>query len=407
MEPADPRFLSARDAARALGISRATLYAYSSRGQLRSESVSGEPREHRYYREDVERLVERKEARRDPSKAVAKSLHMGAPVLESALTLVHDGRLYYRGEDVTVLAREATVEQVAALLWTGNAGEASVLFPQPCPLEAPQVWALRRMASGIPLCQMALPLAALVDVRAYDLRPGAVAESGARILWLLAHLIAGSDRPGPVAKAVRNAWAAGDKAAGEAIRAALILCADHELNVSAFAARCTASAAASPYDVVSSALATLKGRRHGGQGEQVEALFAEAASLGCARTAIANRLRRGETVPGLGHSLYPGGDPRAKLLLEMAQSSGNRKQWELVNGVANAAAELRQDLPNVDFGLAALTRAYRLPEGAPLLLFALGRTIGWIGHAMEQYATGTLIRPRARYTGPAPTDSAV
>jgi len=52
--------------------------------------------------------------------------------------------------------------------------------------------------------------------------------------------------------------------------------------------------------------------------------------------------------------------------------------------------------------LAAVTRAYRLPEQAPLLLFALGRTIGWIAHAIEEYASGELIRPRARYTGPAP-----
>ena len=61
-----------------------------------------------------------------------------------------------------------------------------------------------------------------------------------------------------------------------------------------------------------------------------------------------------------------------------------------------------QDRPNLDFGLAAITRAYELPAQAPVLLFALGRTIGWIAHAIEEYASGRLIRPRARYTGVVP-----
>jgi citrate synthase len=70
-----------------------------------------------------------------------------------------------------------------------------------------------------------------------------------------------------------------------------------------------------------------------------------------------------------------------------------------------AGFELLQDLPNLDFGLVALARTYGLPDSAPLLLFALGRTTGWIAHAIEQYGAGELIRPRARYTGPEPEES--
>jgi citrate synthase len=121
-----------------------------------------------------------------------------------------------------------------------------------------------------------------------------------------------------------------------------------------------------------------------------------------ARAVVANRLRRGERVPGFGHPLYPTGDPRAALLLKAAETAGNKEAWRLVRHLAKAGSELLQARPNLDFGLVAVARTYELPDHAPLVLFALGRTIGWIGHVIEQYASDELIRPRARYTGPPP-----
>src|SRR2546425_6224306 len=94
------RYLTAKQAADAVGVTRATLYAYTSRGQLQSEPAPGRPRERRYYREDIERLRTRNETRRDPAKAAEQGLHWGSPVLASAITLIHNGRLYYRGQDV-------------------------------------------------------------------------------------------------------------------------------------------------------------------------------------------------------------------------------------------------------------------------------------------------------------------
>src|SRR2546430_7897586 len=146
-------------------------------------------------------------------------------------------------------------------------------------------------------------------------------------------------------------------------------------------------------------MATLKGYKHGGASERVAALFEEAETPKRSRAVIANRLRRGESLPGFGHPLYPAGDPRAALLLKMSEAAGNKETLRLVRATARAGSELLQTQPNLDFGLVALARTYRLPDHAPLLLFALGRTVGWIGHAIEQYATGQLIRPRARYTG--------
>src|SRR5215831_13246758 len=103
------RYLTAQEAADSLGVSRTTLYAYTSRGQLRSEPSPEGTREHRYFREDIDRLLERKETRRDPAKAAARGLHWGSPVLESGLTLIHDGHLYYRGHDAIQLAETATL----------------------------------------------------------------------------------------------------------------------------------------------------------------------------------------------------------------------------------------------------------------------------------------------------------
>lgn len=401
MPPA--HFLTARQAATALGVTRATLYAYASRGQLRSEPVPGQTRERRYYREDVERLKERKAARRDPAKAAAHGLHWGEPVLESGITLIHGGTFHYRGHDAVKLARTASVEDVAALLWGASDTERERLFEQPNPLEARQLAQLDRFPADAPSrLQAALPIAGATDHAAFDLRPAAVRATGARILRLAVSVVAGRDARGPVHEALQHAWAPKHGTVADVIRTALVLSADHELNISAFAARCAASAGASPYDVVAAALATLKGYKHGGASERALSLVRQADSGHAARAAIVERLRQGERVAGFGHQLYPNGDPRAALLLRLAQASGNDAAWRPFRHLIRAGRELLNDEPNLDFGLAAITRAYRLPDEAPFLLFALGRTIGWIAHAMEEYASGHLIRPRARYTGPMP-----
>jgi len=412
--PATHYYLTARQAAGALGVTPATLYAYASRGQLRSEPVPGRPRERRYYREDVQRLQERKETRRDPAKAAARGLDWGGPVLESSITLIHEGRFYYRGRDAAALAQTASLEDVAALLWAAGEKERAALFTQPPALSRRQLARLRaaagtETANAVTMFQAALPIAAAADVASLDLRPAAVRQTGARIVRLLTACIAprycadDADAAGvPVHLALQGRWAPKRAAVADVIRTALVLCADHELNVSAFTARCAASAGASPYDVVSAAMATLKGYKHGGAANRVLALLAEADTPARARTAIANRLRGGERLPGFGHPLYPGGDPRAALLLRLAEASGNAVEWRRARGVLKAGSDALHDLPNLDFGLAAITRAYELPAEAPVLLFALGRTIGWIAHAIEEYAAGRLIRPRARYTGVVP-----
>ena len=126
------------------------------------------------------------------------------------------------------------------------------------------------------------------------------------------------------------------------------------------------------------------------------------------RAAVAERLRRGESIDGFGHPLYQHGDPRARTLLEMLRERyGRSSEYRFVAAFAEAVSSVTSEHPNIDFALAAVARVLKLPTGAPLILFAIGRSVGWIGQALEQYATGQLIRPRAKYVGPSPASASV
>jgi citrate synthase len=387
-------WLDADEAVEALGISRATLYAYVSRGRIRSEAAPGGERRRRYSRDDIERLAARARERRNPEKAAEQALHWGLPILESAITLIADERIYYRGRDAIAFARVHSVADAAALLWTGTS-DGALLGP------TPRGRAERPTAKGAPfiaVAQSALALAAAADPLAYDLRPHAVAQTGWRILWLLTRLAAPSGGEAQtIDTALTSAWGVPRSAA--LLRTALIACADHELNVSTFTARCVASAGASPYNVVIAGLAALEGTKHGGATARVDAAWDTLRRSDDLRRAFAERLRRGETIEGFGHRLYPGGDPRAALLLSMLPKG---KAATLARDVAAAAKAVLGEAPTVDFALVAVARALGLPHGAALTLFAIGRTIGWIGHAIEQYEAAAMIRPRAKYVGATP-----
>jgi len=405
---AKAQYLTAQEAAAELGVSPATLYAYVSRGLIHSEPVADNSRSRRYQRDDIQQLKERNELRHNPVKAAAKALHWGAPVLDSALTLIDDGHLYYRGHDAVELATTRTVEEVAALIWLGEAAaEAATLFEAAGKRASFRCLAMRRRVADLPpteMFQAILPVAAAEDVAAYDLRPSAVAQTGARILGLLTLVAAGRDEQGTdIAQTLQEGWVPDDPLAAQLLRAALILCADHELNVSAFTARCVASAGATSYAVVMAGLAALQGVKHGGSVEQVEAFLREVSTPTHAQAVIAHRLKHGEHLPGFGHLLYPAGDPRGKALLELTTNAyPDAPATALGEAIVTQVLRATGQHPTIDFGLAVLAGALQQPPGAALALFALGRTIGWIGHAIEQYQRDQLIRPRARYVGPAP-----
>ncbi len=399
MPPA--RYCTAKEAAVLLGVKEATLYAYVSRGLIRSEAVGDTPRQRLYLVEDVQKLVERKVQRRDPSKATREALHWGAPMLDSELTLITNQTLYYRGYDAARLARERTLEEVAALLWSGDFANATALFSA-----RPPVAGVVRTVMGMRLppmqrLQVALALSTAEDLSAYDLRPEAVHLTGARILWLLTAIAAQTESlECTIAGTLAQAWQF-DSAA--VFNAALILCADHELNTSSFAARIVASAEATPYAAVMAGLTALSGFKHGGLTERAAAFLRDVGEASRVPDVLAERLRRGEGLPGFGHRLYPEHDPRAVALLALLDETyPDTPSLALAQAVMRAAATVSGSAPSIDFALAVVEQTLHLPPGAGLTLFALGRTVGWIGHVLEQYQGRRLIRPRARYTGVPP-----
>lgn len=396
-------YFTAAQAAAELGVSVQTLYAYVSRKQLRS--VAGEGgRDRRYVAEDILALKQRKQHRGDPARVARDALHWGLPVLQSSLTTVSEGRLYYRGQDAVQLAEECSFEEVVSLLWQGDRQ-----WPLPDPEidDLPTDWkTLEGVARRLPPLegfQVMLPLLASNDSSAYDLRAHAVQRVGSRILACLT-AIAAHRRPtrSGIAATLQKAWGAREDVV-PLLQAALILYADNGLSPSTFTARCVASAGSTPYAAVAAGLAALQGSKHSGASELAEALLQEAGNPSGAGRAVAARLRRGESLPGFGHPSYPDGDPRGALLMELARKARpHSPALAVARKVVGSVDEMMQQKPNVDFGVATLCKVLELPTGAALTLLGLGRTAGWIAHALEQYAEGRVIRPTSSYAGELP-----
>ena len=396
------RYLTAKEAASELSISLSTLYAYVSRGQIRSEEGGGSKRDRLYHGEDIERLKARKEARRNPERVAKRALHTGEPVLESAITLITDDCVYYRGQNALTLAKTESIERVAALIWTGNL-DADLAGLRDDDDLSPRCWEmLNRIEDLKPVerFQALLPVAGSEDLAAYDLRPEAVVQAGARILRFLTGVAVAQKTGEGIAKALQKVWAPDLEDAVGLINAVLILFADHELNISAFSARCAASAGATPYGAVSAGLAALQGYKHGAASERTEAVFREAEALGDVERTIVERLRRGEGISGFGHAVYRDVDPRGVVLLEQIEAYfPDSKDLTLAREIIDVTHRLTSVRFNVDLALVVLVRVLGMPEGSAMTLFALGRTVGWVGHAIEQYEVDQLIRPRAKYIG--------
>ncbi|WP_331459598.1 citrate/2-methylcitrate synthase, partial [Nonomuraea sp. SBT364] len=185
------------------------------------------------------------------------------------------------------------------------------------------------------------------------------------------------------------------------LEAALVLLADHELAASTLAARVAASAKADPYAVVLTGLGVVGGPLHGGASYNAERLLAQVTDAGRAPRVIADWVRRGERIPGFGHSVYKNGDARGSLLLDLvAEIAPGHERLAAAHAVLGEVRRRRLPERNVDFALATFAAVTGMVSGAGEAIFAVARTAGWLAHAMEEYAKGSLLRLRASYTGP-------
>jgi citrate synthase len=400
--------LSAKAAAQLLGIKPQTLYAYASRGLLRRVG-SGKRRQ--YLVEDLERVHARQRARSGHGPVAAAALSFGEPVLDTRITGIDERGPLYRGTPAVELAAQGTsFEAVAELLWSSEQADAEAISEA---ARAAKSWSsLEPLRVQGPACaaleDLLLALSALS--RGLPERHSRARETeltvARRLIVSLAQLLlppSARRRRGSIAEVLAPLTRAPKKDAVAALELALVLLADHELNASSFAARIAASTDASLFACILAALATLSGPRHGGACDRVEALLDEAATLSRPSDVIERRSKRGDAIPGFGHPLYPEGDPRAPPLLERARALAARSQTlqkSLAPAFALARAMAHQGLPpTVDFGLVALTRALGMQPGSAALLFALGRSAGWVAHVVEQRSSEAVLRPRARYLG--------
>lgn len=414
----ESEFLSAREAAAMLGVKLPTVYAYTSRGLIQSVP-GGKGRSRRYRRRDLERLCARRDARAGHGPVAAAALRQGEPVMDSSITLIsiEQGPIY-RGRSAIELAKEGrSFEWVAEGLWSGDwqdRPEPEGWQPNGLGVDVDVlVRALPARVEPLPVLSFVIPLLACHDPGRFSWHPEAVLARARFLLRRSAAILAIGREDADPRPAVEASLAAPSVAAAvgaafsldltseeiAVLDQSLVLTADHELNASTFAARVAASTGADVYGCISAALAALSGPRHGGAADRVDALLLEAGPPERVEEVVHDRQRRGEVIEGFAHPIYaPHSDPRGARLLELAAGlRGDRAEVQSVEALVDAMAQGGFGGPSIDVGLVAVSRALGLPAGSATALFALGRTVGWVAHALEQYDAGFLVRPRARY----------
>lgn len=385
--------MDAEAATKALGVSRSTLYAYVSRGLVRSTPHPSVPKASLYVASDVQALIARKTRMRRPRAAAASALEFGLPVLKTRITHFEGDHFFYRDKDAVAFSRDATLEDSARLLW--GTGEADPFVDnQFDPREVPG-WseiASRYLPPRAPdRASTLLPLLTTREPPSTG-KPSTQAFGAAvRLVQAVVCAVTGIERPlnKPIHVAIAQAWK--KPKAADAIRRALVLLADHELNASTFAVRVVASTGARLTHCVMGGLAAVSGPLHGGASERLRAFLTGLETPEQAAAAVEARLQQGERLPGFGHIYYRDEDPRAVELLSQV------KLDPVLASVLEAGRAMAGVEPNVDFGLLAVERTFGLPPGAAIALFAMGRSVGWIAHVFEQRASGSLIRPRAEF----------
>ncbi len=382
-------YCSAQAAADYLNVKVSTIYAYVSRGLIRSEETSGVKRNRRYRWDDVKQLKQRTQLRKHPEEATKLSLFWGQPILESEITRLTDDDMFYRGQPLTSLI-QTDFETVLNILWldTGNEKMSWPTLPKNLKIllkPFKKLDMLSQLQAIIPLLMQDNPSAFLTDKIS-------VIKIGQQLMITLAAIMTGQYiHFSQIARHLSGHF--GIRI--QLINALLILCADHELNTSTFTARCVASTQASPYAAINAGLSALSGSKHGGMIAEIMRMFSQAKHHKPANI-IKHYAQTQNQIPGFSHPLYPKGDPRAKILLELFPTS---KQPKYLSKVKEFIQSKTNQNPSIDYAIAAICATHRLSADMGLALFGLSRIAGFVAHINEQYQLNKLIRPRMHYIG--------
>lgn len=411
----------APEAMEILGVRRQTLYAYVSRGWIRSIAQKG-LRDKLYLRDDLARVGSRSLARSGHGAVAASAMNWGQPILETSITEITKQGPRYRGQLAADLVRNATpFESVAEMLWSSHLPEQVPRWPVLKP--SPPLLKLTRTMGALKAGDNVLESFALVVVLlglsrgpvAKRLSSGQTLPAAREIIQTLVACCgfagtSGRYRPMRKGQSVIDGLmqALGlptDDENFEALRAVLILLADHELPPGTLCARVVASAGGTLHSCIASALCATSGIDVGRMYEQVQDFLGKTKSS----SVLVNRARRlhalGHTVPGFDHPLYAKGDPRAVQLLDMARRRS--RQTPELHAVLRFIDQMQEEssiFPRQELAVVVLTRAMGLPAQVSAALFALARVAGWVAHVQEQRTSGVLLRPRAKFVVPGPRE---
>ncbi|HEY1487143.1 MAG TPA: citrate/2-methylcitrate synthase, partial [Micromonosporaceae bacterium] len=338
--------MTTAEVARRLGVKPETVYAYVSRGLLRSQR-NGDGRGSLFDPADVEALA----------AGGRRGVHARETLaIQTGITLIEDGRLFYRGHDACELATAEPYESVVRLLWTGEPGPMTLTAPPELRTLAEAVTApLPASARRSDRLRLIVAAAAAADPFRFDTAPDAVVDTGARLLATMVEALPSRSHGSPTESLAGRLWrrltpVPPDQGGVTALNAALILLADHDLAASTLAARVAASTRAQPYAVVGAGLAALDGPLHGGASVGAYQVLIEAVTNGEPMRALSDRMRSGTAIPGFGHRLYPDGDPRANMLLRLlSERHGDEAIHAAMGQLSTAMASHSGKSPNIDF----------------------------------------------------------
>jgi len=371
------------EAADILGVSKPTLYAYVSRGRL-TRTTAADGRSSLFDRDELERL----------SAGTRRSATGPRPTIDvqirSDITTMHETSLEYRGRDVVELVRDRHFEDIAELLWSHAGADTPVDTTWPR-ADAHDLSALAPINDlhATPIGCLAIA-AHTLDARHHH---DDAATAARRLLLVTPALFGSRRRTGSYAQQLTGAWKnRPNPALVTAIDTALGLLADHELATSTLAVRLAASARTTPCAAFAAGLASMEGELHGSASAAAHTLLDRCATTDPAAVVAERRARR-QLIPGFGHKVYRGVDPRFGPLMEaIGPLDPDGVAIGVIDDVVREVGRTLPHQPNIDLALGALTWIAGL--GADTPIFAVARIAGWAAHYTEE-----LDEPPLRFRG--------